>query len=106
MPAVSVEADKREGAFTPCEYRAKEGQDVFKRIITQLDQKLDKATMGEIMESCGRLCYDGANPNPQRATPEEASRFMEGMRDHLGKDGVQFKFQKNRIRLVKSQLII
>jgi len=104
MPMVCAGEEKEKSVFTPCEDRVKQGQEVLKRIIAQLDQKLDKTTREAIMESCGRLCHDGANPNTKKPTPEEASRFLEGMRNYVGKEGVQqsgdetiiyFKYTRN-----------
>ena len=89
VPVVSAREEKEKSVFTPCDDRVKQGQEVIKRIIAKLDQKLDKATREEIMENCGRLCHDGANPERRKPTPEETARFLEGMRSYLGKEGVQ-----------------
>jgi predicted hydrocarbon binding protein len=35
------------------------------------------------------LCHDGAHPNTKKATSDEAAQFMEGMRNYVGKDGIQ-----------------
>lgn len=108
LPALGAEPAAPESIFTPCEGRVKQGQSVIKRLVAQLDRKLDQATREEIMESCGRLCHDTGHPPAPKATPETAARFMEGISKYLGKDGVQqagdetvvyFKYTRNPVGL-------
>ena len=104
LSASADEKPKTDSVFTPCEEKVKQGQDVIKRLIAQMDQKLDPATRREIMESCGRLCHDGAHPGAKPPTSEEAAKFLDGMRRYLGPEGVQqagdetviyFKYTRN-----------
>jgi predicted hydrocarbon binding protein len=89
LSALGEEAPKSDSVFTPCADRVKQGQAVIKRLIAQMDQKLDKATRDEIMESCGRLCHDGAHPGPKQPTPEEAAKFLEGISKYVGKENIR-----------------
>ncbi len=89
LSALSQETSKPQSVFTPCPDRVKQGQDVIKRLVGQMDEKLDKATRDEIMESCGRLCHDTAYPGPRTPTPEAAARFLEGIRKTVGKENIE-----------------
>jgi len=89
LAAVGQDAPQPHSVFTPCPDRVKQGQDVIKRLVGQMDQKLDKATRDEIMESCGRLCHDTAYPAPQSPTPEAAARFLEGISKYVGKENIE-----------------
>ena len=97
------DSDKQESVFSPCEHRVKQGQDVIKRIIMQMDQRLDKDIREEMMENCGRLCHDGAHPNTKQPTPEDAARFMEGMHSYVGKDGIQQKGEETVVHFKYTQ---
>jgi predicted ArsR family transcriptional regulator len=74
-----------------CEKKVKQGQDVIRRIMQQLDTRVDQASREAIMESCGRACFEGAygKRTEQKPTPEQAAKFLEGMRKYLGSDGVK-----------------
>jgi len=74
-----------------CDKKVKQGQAVIRRIMQQLDDKVDPATRKNLMESCGRACYEGAHGarKSEKPTPEEAAKFLDGMRKYLGPDGVK-----------------
>lgn len=83
LPTLASESSekKADSVFTPCAERVKQGQDVLRRIMAQLDQKVDQATRHDIMETCGRLCYtNGYGASAKKPTPAEAAKFLEGMR--------------------------
>ncbi len=95
---------KPESVFSPLDTRITQGQDVIKRLIAQLDEKLERPVREAIMESCGRLCHDGAHPAAQKATPESATKFLDGMRQYVGKEAIReeadetvvyFKYTRN-----------
>ena len=77
--------------LSACEKKVAQGQDVIRRLIQQLDAKLDQGTREGIMECCGQACYEGAHGkrSGKTPTPEEVSKFLEGMRKYLGADGVK-----------------
>lgn len=89
FPVPGEESAKPDSVSTPCADRVKQGQDVIKRLVAQMDQKLDKATRDGIIESCGRLCHDGAHPAPAQPTPEAAAKFLEGISKYVGKENVR-----------------
>jgi predicted hydrocarbon binding protein len=89
LSALGQEPSKPQSVFTPCPDRVKQGQEVIKRLVGQMDQKLDKATRDEIMESCGRRCHDTAYPAPPSPTPEAAARFLEGISKSVGKENIE-----------------
>ena len=89
LSALGQEPSKPQSVFTPCPDRVKQGQEVIKRLVGQMDQKLDKATRDEIMESCGRLCHDTAYPAPPSPTQEAAARFLEGISKSVGKENIE-----------------
>ncbi len=76
---------------TPCDKRVVQGQKVIRRIMQQLDAKVDPATRKSIMESCGQACYEGAHGKrgSEKPTAEQAAKFLDGMRKYLGPDGVK-----------------
>ncbi len=93
-------------AATPCDKRVVQGQKVISRIMRQLDAQVDPATRKSIMESCGQACYEGAHGkrSADKPTPEQAARFLDGMRKYLGAEGVRqaadetvvtFKYKSN-----------
>jgi predicted hydrocarbon binding protein len=89
-----AEAGQATAAAPPvsdCNRKVKQGQDVIRRIMQQLDAKVDPATRKNIMESCGRACYEGAHGarKTEKPTPEQAAKFLDGMRKYLGADGVK-----------------
>jgi hypothetical protein len=67
FPAPAEESNKPGSAFTPSADRVNQGQEVIKRLIAQMDQRLDKASRDRIMESCGRLCHNSPIPRPHRS---------------------------------------
>lgn len=98
-PGTSTPPDPR---FTPCLRRVDQGQEVIKRIISQLDEKVDPAVRQKIMESCGRLCHDKATAGPKRVpTADEAKGFLDYMErnfqvEQIGDETViQFKYTSN-----------
>ncbi len=76
---------------TPCDKKVAQGQSVIRRIMQQLDANLDPATRQAVMEKCGQACYEGAHGkrSSEKATAEQAARFLDGMRKYLGTDGVK-----------------
>jgi len=89
LGAEAPPADAAEPAATPCARRVEQGQKVIKRLMDQMDRKLDRPTREEIMEACGRLCHDQSHPVPPPPTPEATARFLDGMRRYLGDGGVE-----------------
>jgi len=76
---------------TPCDKKVVQGQKVIRRLMQQLDEKVDPATRQSIMESCGQACYEGAHGkrSAEKPTPEQVGKFMDGMRKYVGPDGVK-----------------
>lgn len=75
--------------MTPLDARVKQGQQVITRLVGQLDAQLDARTRRSIMETCGRLCHEGAHPPGAKPTAEQAARFMEGITKYVGPDNVR-----------------
>ncbi len=78
-------------SVTPCDKRVEQGQKVIRRIMQQLDAKVDPATKQSIMESCGQACYEGAHGkrSGEKPTSGQAAKFLDGMRKYLGPEGVK-----------------
>lgn len=78
-------------AVSPCDKKVLQGQAVIRRLMIQLDEKLDQPTREAVMESCGRGCFQGANGKAAAQPPSEEQRakFLERMRKYLGNEGVQ-----------------
>lgn len=96
------ESAKLDPRFSTCEHRVDQGQKVITRIMSQLDAQLDQPTREKIMESCGRLCHDGANPSAKKTpTAEEAKGFLDYMHKHFevrevgDETVVYFKYTQN-----------
>jgi hypothetical protein len=64
---------------------------VIRRIMQQLDSKVDQSTHEAIMESCGQACYEGAHGkrSAEKPTPEQVEKFLAGMRKYVGADNVR-----------------
>ncbi len=91
---VSLESGRQkapEPPVSPCDKKVKQGQAVIRRIMRQLDEKVDRTTRESIMESCGRVCYEGAHGKRAGEKPDSAQveRFLNGMRKYLGPEGVK-----------------
>lgn len=79
-----AEPAKPDGKFHSCEERVDQGQHVIRRIIGQLDSKLDQKTREEIMENCGRECHNAYRKDWDRKhTPEEIAGFLKYMKEHF-----------------------
>lgn len=98
-PCSSAPPDPR---LSTCQQRMEQGQKVIKRILSQLDDKLDEPTRARIMESCGRACYEGSTPDPKRVpSATEAHGFLDYMMKNFRVDEssdetvVQFKYTSN-----------
>ncbi|HYK89562.1 MAG TPA: DUF6144 family protein [Acidobacteriota bacterium] len=76
---------------TPCDKKVVQGQLVIRRLMQQLDAKVDPATRQSIMEGCGQACYEGGHGkrSPEKPTPEQVGKFLDGMRKYLGPEGVK-----------------
>jgi hypothetical protein len=78
-----------DGGATACEARLKQGQDVIKRLVVQLDAQLDAGRRDAILEACGRLCHEGSHPPGPPPTPERRQRFLDALRRSEGADHVR-----------------
>ncbi len=89
--AQSVQEKAANQPVSPCDRRVKQGQDVIRRIMQQLDAKIEPSVRQSIMESCGPACYEGAHGkrNDLKPTAEQAAKFLEGMKKYLGPDGIK-----------------
>ncbi len=76
-------------AVTPCDARVKQGQQVIVRLMGELDKQVDTRTRQSIMETCGRLCHEGAHPPGPKPTAEQAGKFMEGIGKYVGAENVR-----------------
>ena len=87
----SVQEKQPDPAVSPCEKRVVQGQMVIRRIMQQLDSKVDQSTRDAIMESCGQACYEGAHGkrSAEKPTPEQVEKFLAGMRKYVGADNVR-----------------
>lgn len=74
-----------------CSHRVRQGQDVIRRLINELDANLELTTREKIMQNCGRACFEGAHGkrSAEPPKPENAAKFMEGMKKYLGEDGIR-----------------
>jgi hypothetical protein len=77
--------------LTDCSKRVVQGQKVIRRLLGELDRNVDQGLREKIMESCGRQCFEGAHgPRAAEAPkPEDVTKFLDGMRKHLGEQGVE-----------------
>jgi hypothetical protein len=73
-----------------CDKRVTQGQEVIKRIVAQLDAKLDPSKAREIMESCGEICHNGAHGKPaQPPSPEQTKGFLGWITKSFGPDAIK-----------------
>lgn len=74
-----------------CNQRVSSGQKVIRRLINELDNNLEPAMREKIMHSCGRACFEGAHGkrSAEPPKPENAAKFLEGMKKYLGEEGVK-----------------
>ncbi len=74
---------------TPLAARVKQGQQVIKRMMAELDRQVDQPTRRRIMEACGRQCFEGSRPAGPKPTAETAAKFMNGIRKYVGPENVR-----------------
>ncbi len=74
---------------TPLAARVKQGQQVIKRIVAELDRQVDEPTRQRIMRACGRQCFEGSHPAGPKPTAEQAAKFLDGMRKYVGAENVR-----------------
>jgi len=76
----------------PCEKRVSQGQAVIKRIVAQMDAKLDHATARQIMETCGEICHNGAHGKPaEPPSPERVKGFLGWITKNFGPEAIKYE---------------
>jgi len=76
---------------TPCEKKQEFAQAWVKRLMDNLDSRLDEATRVELMESCGRACFRTSHGEAGAAKPQPGDfhKLLAQLKEYAGEDGVR-----------------
>jgi len=98
LPGANLFAQEQQPPAAPkparasCDKRVTQGQDVIKRIVAQLDAKLDPSKAREIMETCGQICHDGAHSKAaEPPSPERVKGFLGWITKSFGPEAVRYE---------------